>query len=74
MLFVGEKEPRKRNFFGIIIPAPPKTHWLLSQEAINTAISQKRVRLKCKKCGYLHYEGDIDKCPKCKSKDFTPEY
>ena len=74
MLFPGEREPKYRFFFGLKINSPPKTHWLLSQEAIDKAITEERIRLKCKKCGYVHTKGELSFCPKCKGKDFTPEY
>ncbi|SDC86170.1 Adenine specific DNA methylase Mod [Desulfurella multipotens] len=55
---------------------PPKgRHWTYGQENIKQMENEKRIRIKCRKCGYIHISGSWKGCPKCKNKeDVKVEY
>jgi len=55
--------------FGYLFNPPRRRHWTYGQESIKQMESEKRIRLKCRKCGYVHSEGIWQGCPKCKLKD-----
>ncbi len=55
--------------FGYLFNPPRGRHWTYGQENIKQMESEKRIRLKCRKCGYVHSEGIWQGCPKCKLKD-----
>jgi adenine specific DNA methylase Mod len=55
--------------FGYLFNPPRGRHWTYGQENIKLMESEKRIRLKCRKCGYIHSEGIWQGCPKCKQKD-----
>jgi len=63
-----------RKFFGRELYPPEGRHWTYVQETIDKMINQKRIRLKCRNCGYEHYEGTWHECPKCGSDNPKPEY
>jgi len=63
-----------RVFFGKKLTPPPQRHWTFTQENIDAMIKEGRIRLKCRKCGYIHDKGDWTRCPECKSDDPRPEY
>lgn len=72
--YPGERQQnRERILFGYQLFPPPGRHWGISQELIDEWIKQKWIRIKCKGCGYEHYEGNWQNCPKCGSELFTPE-
>jgi adenine specific DNA methylase Mod len=56
--------------------APPKgRHWTYKQENIKQMEKERRIRLKCRKCGYIHISGSWNGCPSCKNKeDVKVEY
>ena len=62
-----------REVFGVKFTPPSGRHWAFSQENLNIAVKEGKVRLKCKKCGYLHYKGKWTVCPKCDNKDAKPQ-
>ena len=64
----------ERVFFGKKLSPPLGRHWTFSQENIEVLIEERRLRLKCRNCGYVHTEGIWNKCPKCKKDDPKPEY
>lgn len=68
-----QKQNPERRLFGITIFPPKGRHWAFSQEKLDRAIKEKRVRLRCANCGYLHYEGAWNKCPKCGKNEPIPE-
>ena len=57
----------ERIVFGRIFNPPPGRHWIKSQEKIDKLLCEGKIRLKCKECGCLHYEGNWDRCNKCGS-------
>ncbi len=61
-------------FFGKQLSPPVGKHFKYSQEKINEMISEGKLRLKCKECGYEHTKGEWRKCPKCKKDNPKPEY
>lgn len=68
----GQGSPK--IFFGKELSPPVGKHFKYSQEKINQMISEGRLRLKCKECGYEHTQGEWNKCPKCKKDNPKPEY
>jgi len=54
-----------RIVFGHIFNPPNGRHWIKSQEKIDKLISEGKIRLRCKNCGYLHYEKNWEKCDIC---------
>jgi len=61
--------------FGYLFSPPRGRHWTYGQENIKKMESEKRIRLKCRKCGYIHTEGIWQGCPKCKvENDIKVEY
>jgi len=68
-----QKQNPERKLFGITVFPPKGRHWAFSQEKLDRAIKEKRVRLRCVNCGYLHYEGAWEKCPKCGKNEPVPE-
>ncbi|MEM4966589.1 MAG: site-specific DNA-methyltransferase, partial [Sulfolobales archaeon] len=70
----GKYEPR--IFFGKkLYPPNPRRGWF-SQEKINELISKKELRLVCKNCNYIHYEGELgnNPCPRCGHDEWRVEY
>ncbi len=55
--------------FGYLFNPPDGRHWTYGQEKINQMEFEKRIRLKCRNCGYIHIEGVWKGCPKCKNKE-----
>lgn len=74
----GFRRPPERIFFGkTIFPPTNQRHFKFSQNKINAMIKEKRIRLRCKKCGYIHQDGMGDwgkGCSKCKEDQPIPEY
>ena len=68
----GQGSPK--IFFGKELSPPVGKHFKYSQEKINEMISDGKLRLKCKECGYEHTKGEWRKCPKCKKDNPKPEY
>lgn len=68
----GQGSPR--IFFGKMLEPPRGKHWKYSQENIDKMIVDKKIRLECKNCGYIHSEGVWGKCPKCGEDDPKPKY
>ena len=62
-----------KSFFGKILSPPPGKHFKYSQEKIDEMIKNKKLRLKCKNCGYEHSVGEWKKCGKCKEDNPTAE-
>lgn len=63
--------------FGHLFSSPNGRHWTYGQENIKKMEIEKRIRLKCKKCGYIHNEGIWQGCPRCKNEndiDIKVEY
>ncbi|GIX43126.1 MAG: adenine-specific DNA methyltransferase [Leptospiraceae bacterium] len=61
--------------FDYLFHPPRGRHWTYGQENIKQMENQRRIRLKCRKCGYIHISGSWKGCPKCKNKeDVKVEY
>lgn len=71
----GFRNPPERCIFGTkFFPYKHDAHFKFSQQTIENMIKQKKIRLKCKECGYEHYEGDWVYCPKCNKQTAIPQY
>lgn len=70
-LMQGERKPRERIFLGLQITPPTGQHYSLIQEKCNKLLSENYLRLRCKKCGGLHYyaESGEDLHKRMKSKE-----
>jgi len=51
--------------FGFLFEPPGGRHWTFSQEKIKQMELEGRIRIKCKKCGYIHTSGEWKGCPIC---------
>ncbi len=61
--------------FGYLFSPPNNRHWTYGQERIKQMETEKTIRLKCKKCGYIHTSGIWKGCPQCKNlEDVKVEY
>lgn len=61
--------------FGYLFNPPNRRHWTYGQENIKQMEVEKRIRLKCRNCGYIHTHGIWEGCPQCKTKeDVKVEY
>jgi adenine-specific DNA-methyltransferase len=61
--------------FGFLFEPPEGRHWTFSQEKIKQMEVEGRIRIKCKKCGYIHTSGEWKGCPICGSlKEVRIEY
>ncbi|MCA1920372.1 MAG: site-specific DNA-methyltransferase, partial [Flavobacterium piscis] len=61
--------------FDYLFDPPKGRHWTYGQENIKQMENEKRIRLKCRKCGYIHISGSWKGCPSCKNKeDVKVEY
>ena len=71
----GRGGGKPRIIFGKLLSPPNGRAWTFSQDKIDQLINEKKIRIRCRKCGYLHYEGAWNKCPKCGNEfDITVEY
>lgn len=61
-------------FFGLELEPPIGKHWKYSQDKINDKIKDKKLKLFCKKCQYVHEEGLVESCPQCGAYDWNPKY
>jgi adenine specific DNA methylase Mod len=59
------KTASERIVFGRKLSPPKGRHWIKSQSKIDQLIKEKKCRLRCSNCGYLHYVGDWKGCPNC---------
>jgi len=73
--YPGERKQERiyREIFGVKLYPPKGRHWGISQDLIDRYLLQKKIRFKCKACGYEHYEGSWKGCPKCKGNNFVAE-
>jgi len=61
--------------FDYLFDPPKGRHWTYGQENIKQMENERRIRLKCRKCGYIHISGSWKECPSCKNKeDVKVEY
>jgi len=61
--------------FDYLFDPPKGRHWTYGQENIKQMEKERRIRLKCRKCGYIHISGSWKGCPICKKKeDVKVEY
>jgi len=72
----GVRHPRERIVFGKRLFPPNNKHFKYNQDSIAKMIVEKRIRLKCKKCGFVHDDPRErwDGCIKCNSDDPRLEY
>lgn len=56
----GDRNPPERNFIGKIIYPAKGQHFTLIQPKVDKLLNEKYLRLKCKKCGGLHYQAKDD--------------
>ena len=55
--------------FGYLFEPPKGRHWTYGQEKIKQMEEEGKIRLKCKKCGYIHTSGIWKGCPQCQNKN-----
>jgi adenine specific DNA methylase Mod len=55
--------------FGYLFNPPKGRHWTYGQEKIKQMEKEGRIRLKCRKCGYIHTSGIWEGCSQCENKD-----
>jgi len=61
--------------FDYLLPPPEGRHWTYGQENIKQMEQEERIRLRCRKCGYVHTRGVWRGCPQCENKeDVKVEY
>ncbi len=61
--------------FGYKFQPPEGRHWTYGQEKIEQLEKEGRIRIKCRKCDYIHITGKWKGCPKCKNReDIRIEY
>jgi len=51
--------------FGMLLEPPSGRHWTYGQERIKQMEVDAKIRLRCRECSYVHYQGKINKCPEC---------
>lgn len=51
--------------FGMLLEPPSGRHWTYGQERIKQMEADAKIRLRCRECSYVHYQGKINKCPEC---------
>ncbi|QAV34254.1 site-specific DNA-methyltransferase [Fervidobacterium changbaicum] len=63
-------------FFGKHLSPPEGKHWKFSQERIDQMISEGKLILECRNCGYIHdkTKGLWNGCPQCGSDVPVPKY
>jgi len=63
----GVRRPIERRVFNKIVSPPPNKHFKYNQKAIDTMLIQKRIRFKCRGCGYVHDDPALEwvGCPEC---------
>jgi adenine specific DNA methylase Mod len=55
--------------FGYLFEPPKRRHWTYGQENIKEMENEERIRIKCRKCSYIHTLGIWQGCPNCDNKD-----
>ncbi|MCL0077706.1 site-specific DNA-methyltransferase [Peptococcaceae bacterium] len=55
--------------FGYLFEPPKGRHWTYGQENIKQMEDEGRIRIKCKKCGYIHSSGIWKGCLVCNNKE-----
>lgn len=55
--------------FGYLIEPPKGRHWTYGQENIKKFEEDRKIRIVCKDCGFIHLLGKWEGCPKCKNKN-----
>jgi len=55
--------------FGYLFEPPKRRHWTYGQDNIKIMEQEKRIRIICKNCSYIHTSGIWDQCPKCGNKN-----
>ncbi len=60
--------------FGYKFKPPEGRHWTFSEQKIKELETAKRIKIRCKLCGYEHLEGIWQECPKCTNKDEIRAY
>lgn len=70
----SEGQGSSKVFFGLELNPPLGKHFKYSQVKIDEKINIGELRLDCRDCKHLHYEGQINSCPSCGSKNMNPKY
>ena len=71
----GFRNPPERMILGRkFMPYKHDAHFKYSQESIDRMLGERRIRLRCKECGYEQLDGIWDGCPKCKQDRPVPQY
>ena len=70
----SEGQGSSKVFFGLELDPPIGKHFKYSQEKIDEKINIGELRLDCRDCKHLHYEGQINSCPSCGSTNMNPKY
>ncbi|MCX8093469.1 MAG: site-specific DNA-methyltransferase, partial [Candidatus Goldbacteria bacterium] len=69
----GQGEPQK--IFGFSFEPPKGRHWMYGAENMKEAEKNKKIRIVCRVCKYIHTSGDWQGCPKCRNlKNVRIEY
>ncbi|MBZ4651133.1 site-specific DNA-methyltransferase, partial [Thermosipho sp. (in: thermotogales)] len=61
----GRKGGPARIIFGAELKPPEGRAWTFSQDRIYQLEKEKKIRIRCSVCGYIHYEGKWERCPEC---------
>ena len=61
----GHVSGSPKIIFGKLLYPPSGRAWTFSQERINQMIKEKKIRIRCGNCGYIHTKGKWNGCPKC---------
>ena len=62
------------KIFGFPFEPPKGRHWTFSEQKIKELEAQKRIKIRCKSCGYEHLEGQWQGCPQCENKTEVRAY
>ena len=61
----SQGEGKALFIFGYLLEPPKGRHWTYGEETIKKMEQEGRIRLRCKKCSYMHTSGTWNGCPNC---------
>jgi adenine-specific DNA-methyltransferase len=70
----GRRGGPPRIIFGTELKPPEGRAWTFSQERIYQLEKEGKIRIRCSVCGYTHYEGKWEGCPKCGENEPRVDY